>query len=563
MIFYESIKIHRHNQKEYMKTTTMTERMTNEIWVFGDLRSRALLDDSFAVLAKARVLAQKTGDRVAMFTLTPKRAAWLTASENDSCTIEKEVEQEAFAWGADVVYRLENERFASPTAHDFSTALAEIVQERSPRLVLFPLTDFGRDISSRAAAVVRAGLMADCVEFKVGNDGDVVGRCPAWGGEIMAEIGYVPGHGIGFATVHPSGAADEKVEGRKGHIERIQMAGLPTKNSIRLVSSKPVSKKDGGLENAGTVVVGGAGLGTMENFGQIRQLAAVLAGEVAATRPPVLNHWVAEDRMIGQTGKTIHPDLLISVGTSGAIQYTAGIMESSTIVAINRDPAAPIFRLADVGVVADASSFIPLLISRIRQVVMRKLADDVCADTPVAAEESRFGDKIKTLRRAQGWSVEHLAETTGQTPEFIADVEAGKISPPVAFLLRLSTAYGVDPGTFLKDEEKEQIRDQRAQAYVNRTRNYSYQTLTSGAEHDHLRAFMITIEPHHDHKPVAYKHEGEEFIFVMEGELELTLGNKVNHLKRGESIHFHSNIPHKLKSLTSQITRCLVILYTI
>ena len=110
---------------------------------------------------------------------------------------------------------------------------------------------------------------------------------------------------------------------------------------------------------------------------------------------------------------------------------------------------------------------------------------------------------------------------------------------------------------------KEQIRDQRTQAYVNRTRNYSYQTLTSGAEQDHLRAFMVTIEPHHDHKPVANKHEGEEFIFVMEGELEFTLGNNMQLFKRGESVHFRSNIPHKLKSLNGERTRCLVILYTL
>ena len=121
----------------------------------------------------------------------------------------------------------------------------------------------------------------------------------------------------------------------------------------------------------------------------------------------------------------------------------------------------------------------------------------------------------------------------------------------------------MDPGTFLRDEEKVHIRDQRTQAYVNRTRNYSYQTLTSGAEHDHLRAFMVTIEPHHDHKPVAYKHDGEEFIFVMEGELEFTLGSQLQTLKKGESIHFHSNTPHKLKSLSAEMTRCLVILYTI
>jgi transcriptional regulator with XRE-family HTH domain len=232
-------------------------------------------------------------------------------------------------------------------------------------------------------------------------------------------------------------------------------------------------------------------------------------------------------------------------------------------VAINRDPQAPIFRLADIGVVADAASFLPLLISQVRQMVMRQLADDICSEIPQQAIKRGFGDRVKTLREAQNWSPEHLGKITGQTPEFIAGVESGKISPPVAFMLRLANAYGVDPGTFLRDDEKAQIKDQRTKAYVNRTRNYSYQSLTSGAEHDHLRAFMVTIEPHHDHKPVAYKHEGEEFIFVMEGELQFFLGSKVHTLKRGESIHFHSNTPHKLKSLSAEVTRCLVILYTI
>jgi transcriptional regulator with XRE-family HTH domain len=194
---------------------------------------------------------------------------------------------------------------------------------------------------------------------------------------------------------------------------------------------------------------------------------------------------------------------------------------------------------------------------------MRRLADDMCTDEAEPSRKSGFGGKLKALREAQGWSQEQLAEATGQTPDFVAGVENGEFSPPVAFILRLANAYGVDPGTFLRDEEKTQIRDQRTRAYVKRTRNYSYQTLTSGAENDHLRAFMVTIEPHHDHKPVAYKHEGEEFIFVMEGDLEFTLGSKTHTLKPGESIHFHSNTPHKLKSLSAEDTRCLVILYTL
>jgi transcriptional regulator with XRE-family HTH domain len=301
----------------------------------------------------------------------------------------------------------------------------------------------------------------------------------------------------------------------------------------------------------------------MEGFGLVRELAAAVGGEVAGTRPPVLLHWVDEDRLIGQTGKTVRPNLLFSIGTSGAIQYTAGITESKTIVAINRDANAPIFQVADLGIVADAKTFLPLLTARAKQVVMRKLAD-VLSDTQAAAGEGgSFGAKIQKIRESREWNIEQLAKATGQTPEFLTLVESDKMSPPVSFLLRLAGALGVDPGTFLSREEQTAIRDQRAQAFIKRTKSYSYETLTPGAEESHLRAFMVTIESHHAHKPVEYRHEGEEFIYVMEGDLEFVLGGKPHVLKKGESIHFNSDIPHKLKSLSNEPTRCLVMLYTV
>jgi quercetin dioxygenase-like cupin family protein len=159
--------------------------------------------------------------------------------------------------------------------------------------------------------------------------------------------------------------------------------------------------------------------------------------------------------------------------------------------------------------------------------------------------------------------VEDLAKATGQTPEFIDQVENEEFSPSVGFLVMLAKALNVNPGTFLSKAEKDTIQDQRSRAFMKRTRTYSYQTLTPHAESDHLRAFMVTIESRQIHKPVEYKHEGEEFIFVMEGELEVMLGGKAHHLKKDESIHFNSDIPHKLKSLSNEDTRCLVILYTI
>ena len=380
----------------------MTNATMNDIWVFGDLRSRPLLDTSFKVVAKAAALAQKTEERVVMFMLTAAKTNMLIVSENEACTVQGSIEDEAFAWGADVVVYLENEDFSTPTAHLFAGMLAPVFADQSPRLVLFPLTDFGRDLAARVAATARAGLIADCVDLQTDQNGRIVGLCPAWGGEIMSEITYAPGHGTGYATVHPHGATGEKDPDRTGRVEHIQLADAPEAKGIRLVSSKPAVLTDEDLENARTVVVGGAGLGSMENFGLVRQLAAAMAAQVAATRPPVLDHWVAEDRLIGQTGRTVRPDLLFSVGTSGAVQYTAGISESGTIVAINRDPAAPIFRLADIGVVADAPTFLPLLIARTRQAVLRRLADAVCTDMPLPVKGSAFGEKIRALREGPG-----------------------------------------------------------------------------------------------------------------------------------------------------------------
>ncbi len=195
---------------------------------------------------------------------------------------------------------------------------------------------------------------------------------------------------------------------------------------------------------------------------------------------------------------------------------------------------------------------------------MRRLADAACyIGEEEAVPKGGFGAMVRQLREARGWSAEELAQKTGQTPDFIDQVESDQMSPPVGFIIRMAQAMEVDPGTFLSKEEQTVIRDRRAQAFHQRTHNYSYTTLTPGAEESHLRAFMVTIDPHLAHKPVAYKHEGEEFIYVMAGDLEFTLGSRVHRLKPGESIHFDSDIPHKLKSNSNEPTKCLVVLYTI
>jgi len=538
----------------------MKKDVANEVWVMGDLRNQKFFDLSLRALSKARDLVGPLGGKAAVVLFDVSEEKLQNTSGLVPVLAEKAIEK-FLVHGADRVYVIKHGSLTLYGADVCAFSLAEAVKERRPALVLFALTEFGREMAAMSARLCSAGLISDCQDLRM-EDKQIIGTCPAWGGEIMAEISFSDIHEPGFATIQANLFPSVEAKGDPGEVIRINLVGSGEMRRAKLLSLAPEPGDEKKLEEAKVVVVGGAGLGDMEGFGLARELASAVEGEIGATRPPVLHHWVEEERLIGQTGKTVRPDLLFSIGTSGAVQYTAGIMDAKTIVAVNRDPHASIFQVADLGIVADARTFLPLLTARIKQSVMRGLADVLSEDKGVSGK-SRFGEKIRSLREGNNWSVEALAKATGQTPEFVEQVESDEISPPVSFLVSLAGALDIDPGTFLHKEEKAAIRDQRAKAFYKRTKSYSYETLTPGAENNHLRAFMITIESQHDHKPVEYKHEGEEFIFVMEGDLQFTLGGKVHVLKEGECIHFNSDIPHKLKSLSNDPTRCLVMLYTV
>jgi electron transfer flavoprotein alpha subunit/transcriptional regulator with XRE-family HTH domain len=540
----------------------MSAELSNDIWVFGDIRNERLMGFGFNLLTQARQLAEQLSATASIIVMgSPLTHLADRQSDDPACLPLEMVAEQMLNHGADHVFLLENEGFATPRPDVFASALADFVTERRPKLMLFPLTDFGRELASRTASICDLGLIADAVDIKL-EEGAIVAMCPSWGGEIMAAISFSDTTQTGFITMPPHVSQPVEIKGSPGVTEKIRLSDIQMPQGLNLLSQEVVLDTQQTLETADIVVAGGAGLSDMDGFGLVRNLAAVMGGQVGATRPPVLQHWIEEDRLIGQTGKTVRPQLMITVGTSGAIQYTAGIMESEMIVAINRDPQAPIFQVADMGIVADAKSFLPQLTDKLKQVVMRSLTDMLCEDTTII-QNAGMGAKIKSLREGLSWSLEKLAQATGQTPEFVSQVENDAVSPSVSFLLRLAKALDIDPSTFLRKEERVLLRDRRTEAFVRRTREYAYQTLTPGAENDHLRAFLVTIESRQDHKPVAYKHEGEEFIYVLNGDLEFTLDKKIHRLKAGESIHFNSDIPHKLKSISDDPTRCLVVLYTI
>ena len=171
-----------------------------------------------------------------------------------------------------------------------------------------------------------------------------------------------------------------------------------------------------------------------------------------------------------------------------------------------------------------------------------------------------IGKKIKKARTGKKFSLDHVANETGFSIEYLKEVESGKSIPPVGALLQIARALEIDSGSLLREPESKM--ESRVKAQTKRTDNYAYTTLTPGAENKHLKAFRIIIEAQQDHKGVDYHHEGEEFVYVLTGKVEVTVDEHVNTLEQGESLHFNSGIRHKLKSISDERAELIVVIYS-
>lgn len=173
-----------------------------------------------------------------------------------------------------------------------------------------------------------------------------------------------------------------------------------------------------------------------------------------------------------------------------------------------------------------------------------------------------LGARIKRLRRDSGLSLKAVANDTGFSEDFLKEVEANDVMPPVGALLKISRALGVDSGLFLKEEDTaDEDSRRREESYRKRTKAYYYRTLTPDAKNTHLKAFNITIDPRSEHEGVEYQHEGEEFVYVLKGSVEVLVGENVNQLNSGECLHFNSGVTHKLSNIGEDTAELLVILY--
>lgn len=171
-----------------------------------------------------------------------------------------------------------------------------------------------------------------------------------------------------------------------------------------------------------------------------------------------------------------------------------------------------------------------------------------------------IGKRIKKVRTDKKISLDQVANETGCSLDYLKDIESGKAIPPVGALIQIAKALQIDSGQFLKNQEEK--LEKRVKAYTSRTDNYAYTTLTPGAENKHLKAFRVTVEPKKEHGGVGYRHEGEEFVYVLSGGIEVTVGDHVNQLKTGESLHFNSGIRHQLRNVGEEPAELIVVIYS-
>lgn len=175
-----------------------------------------------------------------------------------------------------------------------------------------------------------------------------------------------------------------------------------------------------------------------------------------------------------------------------------------------------------------------------------------------AEKTQSAGDRIREMRKRLNLDIKQLSEKTCLDAEYLEEIEAGAVSPPVGVLIQISRALSVDSAALLAEEK----RLERRQSYRKRTKAYSYKNLTPDAEDKHLWAYLVSLDPGKAHAMVEYKHVGEEFVYVLEGKVEIQVGDTVHQLKKGSTLHFNSGIPHNLKNLSTKKSQLVVVVYT-
>ncbi len=327
--------------------------MSNGIYVFAEQRSGKLQSVGYELLGEANALAKDLGQPVVAVLLGNGIAAQA---------------ESLIPYGADEVVVVDDPILEEYTTEPYAKALAAVIKERQPEIVLFGATSIGRDLAPRLSARIRTGLTADCTGLAIDPDTKLLMMTrPAFGGNLMAVI-RCKNHRPQMATVRPGVMQPmEPEEERQGKVTVFPVAFTSADQTVELLEVIPKKRGSADITQASCLISGGRGVGSKDNFQQLYTLAELLGGEVSGSRAAVDAGWLEKDRQVGQTGKTVRPQLYLACGISGAIQHVAGMENSTCVIAINKNETAPIFGVADLGIVGDLHAILPRLETAIRR----------------------------------------------------------------------------------------------------------------------------------------------------------------------------------------------------
>lgn len=322
------------------------------MWVIAEQENGQLMNVTFELLGAAKELCAKLEEKCC--------AVLVTAAAG-------ELPQQLIAAGADVVYVVEDAKYADYDTELYTDAICQLSKKYDPASIMFGATDDGRDLAPRVAARLHTGLCADCTALDVTDDKLVAWTRPALGGNICATI-ICDVNRPQMGTVRPKVFKPAEMDNnRTGEV----IAFTPEAGAVsrvELVKKEALSSENAvKIDEADMIAAGGRGFGSKENFDVLEQLAALFENSaVAGTRAAIDEGWLTHSQQVGQSGKSVTPHIYFACGISGAIQHLSGMKDSDIIIAINKDAEAPIFTVAHYGIVGDVNVIVPKLIEKIK-----------------------------------------------------------------------------------------------------------------------------------------------------------------------------------------------------
>jgi electron transfer flavoprotein alpha subunit len=325
------------------------------VCVYLEANGNAIADVGFELISEGRKLAGNLGVELSA-----------VAIGNGI----KESASEAFLYGLDKLYLLDSPIFSNNLDDIFAKALVQVIHKYKPDIFLAGATWFGRTLAPKVAAILKTGLTADCTGLAIDEEKKILLQTrPTFGGNILATI-VTRNARPQMATVRPHVMEKKKISEDKGdykdRIEYIDIDESKFKTKYKLLGIDKELDEKINITDYDVIVSGGRGLGGSEKFPMLKELADLLGGVVGASRAAVDSGWISYPHQVGQTGKTVNPKIYIACGISGAIQHLAGMQTSDIIIAINKNPGAPIFKVANYGIVGDVFEVVPMLIKRLK-----------------------------------------------------------------------------------------------------------------------------------------------------------------------------------------------------